>query len=125
LQIQGPKPVAPLPRPTFDFVVFDSAVIGVFVGIALTMKALTFVIEFAVVRHHAFAAIFITPLTILPGEAATLGNGSPSASIQARFFDPVFGCFVGLIGGVCLHSPRFRDVVGRQMRRLMPSRLVR
>lgn len=32
---------------------------------------------------------------------------------------------VGLAGGICLHSPRFRDVVGSQMRRLIPSRFVR
>jgi uncharacterized membrane protein YccC len=187
LRIQAPKPVAPLRPPTFDFVVFDSVVIGVFVGISLvaaqllqlqkaywvpvsclaviqgasmravwnkqlhrvigtgigllvswallllpldiwsislTMMALTFVIEFTVLRHYAFATIFITPLTILLGEAATLGHGSPSALIEARFFDTVLGCFVGLLGGICLHSPRFRDVVGSQLRRLMPLRLV-
>lgn len=187
LRRQAPKPVAPLPPPTFDFVVFDSVVIGVFVGISLAaaqllqlqnaywvpvsclaviqgaslravwnkqfhrvigtsiglllswvllsfpldkwsislmMMALAFVIELTVVRHYAFAVVFITPLTILLGEAATLGHGSPSALIQARFFDTVLGCFVGLVGGICLHSPRFRDVVGRQMRRLMSSRTV-
>lgn len=187
LRIQTPKPVTPLPPPTFDFVVFDSVVIGVFVGISLaaaqllqlekaywvpvsclaviqgtslravwnkqlhrvigtgigllvswallllpldkwsislTMMALTFVIEFAVVRHYAFAVIFITPLTILLVEAATLGNGSISALIQARFFDTVLGCLVGLAGGICLHSTCFRDLVGSQIRRLMPTRLV-
>ena len=93
-------------------------------SISLTMMALAFVIEVAVVRHYAFAVIFITPLTILLGEAATLGQGSPSALIQARFFDTVLGCFVGLVGGICLHSPRFRDVVASQMRRLIPSRLL-
>lgn len=186
LRIQAPKPVSPLPPATFDFVVFDSVVIGVFVGISLaaaqllqlqkaywvpvsclaviqgaslravwskqlhrvigtgigllvswallllpldqwsislTMMALTFVVEFTVVRHYAFAAIFITPLTILLGEAATLGHGSASALIQARFWDTVLGCFVGLVGGICLHNPQFRDVVGSGMRRLMPSRL--
>lgn len=187
LRIQAPIPVAPLPPPTFDFVVFDPVVIGVFVGISLaaaqllqlekaywvpvsclaviqgaslravwsrqlhrvigtgigllvswgllllpldkwsislTMMVLAFVIEVAVVRHYAFATIFITPLTILLAEAATLGHGSPSVLIQARFFDTVLGCFVGLVGGICLHSPRFRDVVSSQMRRMMPSRFV-
>jgi uncharacterized membrane protein YccC len=185
LRKQAPQPVAPLPRPTFDFVVFDSVVIGVFVGISLaaaqllqlqkaywvpvsclaviqgaslravwskqlhrvigtgigllvswallllpldqwsislTMMALTFVVEYTVVRHYAFAAIFITPLTILLAEAATLGHGSPSALIHARFIDTLLGCFVGLVGGICLHSPRFRGVAGTQLRRLMPSR---
>lgn len=187
LRLQAPKPVAPLPPPTFDFVVFDSVVIGVFVGISLavaqalqlekaywvpvsclaviqgaslravwtrqlhrvigtsigllvawgmllvplnkwsislTMMTLTFVIEFTVTRHYAFAVIFITPLTLLLAEAATLSHGPPFALIQARFFDTVLGCFVGLVGGICLHSPRFRDVVGSQMRRLIPSRLL-
>ncbi len=187
LRLQAPKPVAPLARPTFDFVVFDAVVIGAFVGISLTaaqalqlqkaywvpvsclaviqgaslravwnkqlhrvlgtgiglllswgflllpldkwsisltMMALAFVVEYTVVRHYAFAVTFITPLTILLAEAATLGHGSPTALIQARFFDTVLGCFVGLVGGICLHSPRFRDVVGRQIRRLIPLRLL-
>lgn len=34
LRIQAPKPAMPLPTPTFDCVVFDSVVIGVFVGIS-------------------------------------------------------------------------------------------
>lgn len=183
LRRRAPLPVAPLPSPTFDFVIFDSVVIGVFVGISLLaaqalqlekaywvpvsclaviqgaslravwtkqlhriigtgvglavawallllpldnwrigllMMALTFVIEFTVVRHYAFASVFITPLTILLAEAATLGHASPSALIQARFFDTVLGCVIGLIGGICLHSPRFREAVGGRMRRLVP-----
>lgn len=185
LRLQAPDPVAPLPPATFDFVVFDAVVIGLFVGLslalaealrferaywvpvsclaviqgmslravwnkqvqrivgtgiglllswalltlpmdkwslALLITVLAFVIEVAVVRHYGFAVIFITPLTILLAEAATLGHGSPAALIQARFFDTVLGCVVGLVGGICLHSPRFRDVVGGWIRRLMPSR---
>lgn len=185
LRLQAPLPVAPLPAPTFDFVVFDSVVIGAFVGvslavaqllqleraywvpvsclavmqgqslravwsrqmhrvlgtgiglllawgllllpldkwsISLTMMALAFVIESAVVRHYGFAVIFITPMTILLAEAATLGEGAAAALIQARLFDTVVGCLVGVVGGVCLHSPRFRAVAGGQMRRLMPRR---
>lgn len=181
LRFRAPQPVSPLPPASFDFVVFDSVVIGMFVGISLAlaqalqlekaywvpvsclaviqgvslravwnkqlhrivgtgigllvawgllllplnqwtisliMMLLAFVIETAVVRHYAFAAIFITPFTILLVEAATLGHGSPSPLMQARFFDTVLGCLVGLAGGVCLHSPRFRNVVGRQMLRL-------
>jgi hypothetical protein len=187
LRLQAPKPVAPLPPASFDFVVFDSVVIGVFVGISLAlaqaleleraywvpvsclavmqgaslravwnkqlqriigtgiglllswgvlmlpldkwsisvmMMLLAFVIEIVVVRHYGFAIIFITPLTLLLAEAATLGHSSPALLIQARFFDTVLGCVVGLVGGVCLHSPRFRYVVGSQVRRLIPSRLV-
>jgi hypothetical protein len=187
LRLRSPKPVAPLPQPTFDFVVFDSVVIGVFVGISLVvaqvlqlqkaywvpvsclaviqgaslravwtkqlhrvvgtsigllvawgmlllpldkwsislgMMALTFVIEFTVVKHYAFAAIFITPLTILLAEAATLGQGSSAVLVHARFLDTVLGCLVGLAGGICLHSPGFRNVVGHHIRRLIPARLV-
>mgnify|MGYP002384951297 FL=1 len=183
LRSRAPDPVTPLPPASFDFVVFDSVIIGVFVGISLaaaqllqlekaywvpvsclaviqgttlravwnkqlhrllgtgiglvviwgllllpqdkwsislTMMALVFVIEFTVVRHYAIAVIFITPLTILLAEAATLGHGSTATLLQARFFDTLLGCFVGLAGGVCLHSPRFRQVVGTPMRRLIP-----
>ncbi|MBR0567478.1 FUSC family protein [Azoarcus sp. L1K30] len=188
LRLQPPTPVKPLPPPTFDYVIFDSVVIGAFVGISLAlaqvlqlerpywvpvsciaviqgmslravwtkqvhrivgtgiglllawgvlmlpldnwsvslmMMALAFVIETAVVRHYGFAVIFITPLTILLAEAATLGHGSPAELIHSRFIDTILGCVVGLVGGVCLHSPRFRAVVGAQLRRLTPSRLMR
>lgn len=185
LRLLPPQPVLQRLPPTFNFVVFDSVIIGVFVGIslllaqvlqldkpywvpvtclaviqgaslqavwnkqlqrvlgtvigllvawgmlllplnnwsiALTMMLLSFVIEYSVVRHYAFATIFITPLTILLAEAATLGQGSPNTLIEARFYDTVLGCLVGLVGGICLHNPRFRDVIGRPMRRLIPAR---
>jgi len=184
LRRQAPQPVAPLPPATFDFVIFDSIVIGVFVGISLalaqvfqleraywvpvsclavmqgaslravwtkqihrivgtgigllltwglltlpldqwsisvTMMVLAFLIESLVVRHYGLAAIFITPLTILLVEAGQIGHGSPNAILLARLFDTVLGAVVGLIGGVCLHSPRFRDLLGRQIRRLSPT----
>lgn len=35
-----------------------------------------------------------------------------------QYADTVLGCTVGLVGGLCLHSPRFRAMVGRQLRRL-------
>lgn len=188
LRVRAPGPVHALPTPTFDYVVFDSVVIGAFVGISLalaqllqlerpywvpvsclaviqgaslrvvwnrqlhrvlgtsigllvswallllpltpwtislTMMALAFVIEVAVVRHYGFAVIFITPLTILLAEAATLGSMPPSALIVARFQDTVLGSFVGLVGGACLHNVRFRQVAGAQLRRILPARLAR
>lgn len=187
LRLVAPEPVPALPEPSFDFVVFDAIVIGVFVGlalalaqllqldrpywvpvsclaviqgvslravwnrqlhrllgtalglvlawgilllpldkwsVALVMMLLAFVIETMVVRHYGFAVVFITPLTILLAEAATLGHGSPAGLIEARLIDTVLGSLVGLAGGVCLHSSRFRAVVGRQIRRLTPSRLL-
>ncbi|ATE61975.1 FUSC family protein [Thauera sinica] len=94
-------------------------------GISLMMIALAFVIESMVVRHYGIAVIFITPLTLFLAEAATLGQGSPAALIEARFLDTLLGCVVGLAGAVCLHDPRFRTVVGTQLRRLTPTRLMR
>ena len=185
LRLQAAQPVNPLPPATFDFVVFDSLIIGVFVGISLVlaqlfqleraywvpvsclaviqgvslravwnkqvhrivgtgiglllswalltlpldkwsvslmMMVLAFVIEMLVVRHYGLAVIFITPLTIFLAEANQLGHGTPEVLLQARLFDTVLGSVVGLLGGVCLHSQRFRDVVGRQLRRLSPLR---
>ena len=187
LRLQAPQPVTPLPPASFDFVIFDSVVIGSFVGIslalaqlfqlerpywvpvsclaviqgaslravwnkqvqrifgtgigllltwallllpldkwsvALMMIALTFTVETLVVRHYGLAAIFITPMTIFLAEATRLGHGSADAMLRARLQDTVLGSVVGLVGGVCLHSPRFRELLGRQLRRLSPSRLL-
>ncbi len=187
LRLQAPQQVMSLPPATFEFVVFDSVVIGLFVGIslalaqafhlertywvpvsclagiqevslravwskqfhriagtgiglilawdmlslpldrwsvALIMMALTFAIESLVVRHYGLAVIFITPLTIFLAEGARLGHGSANVMLEARLFDTVLGSVVGLVGGVCLHSPRFRDLLGRRIRRLAPSRLL-
>ena len=93
-------------------------------SVSLLMMLLCFLIETLVVRHYGLAVIFITPLTIFLAEATTIGHGEPDAMIQARFFDTVLGCAVGLIGGVCLHSPRFRALIGRLIRQLVPSRLM-
>jgi len=90
-------------------------------SIALTMMALTFIIEFLVVRNYVLATVFITPLTILLAEAPTMGQVPAAALIEARFLDTVLGCLIGLVGGVCLHSPRFRAAVGGPMRHLIPS----
>ncbi|MDP3538067.1 MAG: FUSC family protein [Azonexus sp.] len=185
LRLQAPQAVTPLPPATFDFVVFDSVVIGLFVGISLAlaqalqleraywvpvsclaviqgaslravwskqvhrvagtgiglllawgllllplekwgvslmMMGLAFVIEILVVRHYGLAVIFITPMTIFLVEASQLGQGSPNAILQARLLDTVLGSVVGLVGGICLHTPRFREIVGRQIRRLASSR---
>lgn len=90
--------------------------------IALLVIVLAFTIETLVVRHYGLAVIFITPLTLLLAEAATLGYTPIPELIQSRFIDTVLGCLVGFIGGVCLHSTRFRTCVGAPLRRLMPRR---
>ena len=183
LRTRPAKPVTPLPPPTFDFVVFDSVVIGLFVGGSLALAqlfnlqqaywvpisclaviqgaslravwnkqlqrvigtvlglfvawallmlpldkwsisavviVLAFLIETLVVRHYAVAAIFITPLTILLVEAATLNADTVSQLIEARFVDTVLGSLTGLVGGICLHSASFRVALGRPLRRLTP-----
>lgn len=183
LRLAAPQAVQPLPPVNFDFVIFDSIVIGAFVGISLAlaqllqldrpywvpvsclaviqgaslravwnkqvhriagttiglvlawgllmlplnqwsvslmMMVLAFVIEMLVVRHYGLAAVFITPLTILLADATQLGHGSTNAILQARLIDTVLGSLVGFVGGLCLHSPVFRDKIGRQIRRLWP-----
>lgn len=91
-------------------------------SISLAIMALTLVIEFTVVRHYGLAAIFITPLTILFAEAPTLGHAPVLPLIEARFYDTMLGCLVGLAGGACLHAPVFRRVLGRLIRPLLPAR---
>lgn len=185
LRLQAPDPVAPLPPPSFDFVVLDAVVIGAFVGlslaiaqalqldrpywvpvsclaviqgaslravwnrqlhrvlgtaigmllawgllslpldawrVALLVILLAFAIETLVVRHYGLAVIFITPLTILLAEAATLGHTPLAELIASRFIDTLLGCVVGLIGGICLHNARFRTLVSGPLRRLVPRR---
>lgn len=91
-------------------------------SISIAIMVLAFIVESTVTRHYAIAAIFITPLTLLLAEAATLGHTSPYGLIQARFFDTVLGCVIGLVGGACIHSPRFRNFLGEPIRHLLPSR---
>jgi hypothetical protein len=88
---------------------------------AMTML-FAFLIEMLVVRHYGLAAIFITPLTIFLAEASHLGQNTSNTLLQARLLDTVLGAFIGLLGGICLHSPRLREVLGSQLRRLLPAR---
>jgi len=90
-------------------------------GVACVLTALTFVVETLVVRHYGLATVFITPLTILLAEAAQLGGLAPWGIMQARLVDTAIGALVGLAGGICLHSPRFRAVAGAGLRKLLPS----
>ncbi len=187
LSHQPPKPIPERHRPTFDYVVFDSVIIGAFIGLALAlarllqlaqpywvpisclaviqgmslravwtkqvhrivgtagglllawgllalqldpwrlagvMIALAFSIEMLIVRHYALAAVFITPLTLLLAEAGSLGQTPITPLIEARFIDTALGCLVGLLGGICLHSPAFRRKLAPAIRRLLPDRLI-
>ena len=92
--------------------------------IAGMVMALTFVVEWLVVRHYGLAVVFITPLTLLLAEAAVLGHGAAvDALVRARFNDTLLGCVVGLLAGVWLHSPRLRRWVADPLRALVPRRL--
>jgi uncharacterized membrane protein YccC len=85
----------------------------------LTLLAL--VIEILVVRHYGLATVFITPLAILLVEAGQGSVMEPQQLMQARLVDTVVGSLLGLCAAVCMHSPRFRAVVGTGLRRLWPD----
>jgi hypothetical protein len=185
LRIAAPKAIASLSAPSFDYVVFDSVMIGLFVGlslvlaqalqlqrpywvpvsclaviqgaslraiwnrqlhrilgtsigmlfawallllpltkwgIAVVLMALSFIVEILIGRHYATAIVFVTPLAILLAEAGTFGQGSAANLVSARFLDTVLGCVFGLAGGACLHNSRFREIVGKPLRCLVPAR---
>jgi uncharacterized membrane protein YccC len=88
-------------------------------GTAAVMTALAFVIETLVVRHYGLASAFITPMAIFLAESGGTEHASASALIAARFLDTLLGCAVGLVGGLCLHSERFRPVIGGVVRRAL------
>ncbi len=179
---QPPLPAIPLPPPSFDFVIFDSVIIGLFVAlslaaaqllqleraywvpisclaviqgmtlravwirqihrivgtaigllltatllffpldkwsISLLISALAFIIELLIFRHYGLATIFITPLSIFLAEATHLGHTSGASLMQARLFDTILGAVIGLLGGICLHSPGFRAALSKPLRRLL------
>jgi hypothetical protein len=90
--------------------------------IAILITVLTFIIEMIIVRHYALAVVFITPLTILLAEANSLGQMAPSALIQARVLDTLLGCVMGLLGGVCLHSPNIKSALSQLLWKFAPRR---
>ena len=69
----------------------------------------------------ATARVARADLTILLAEAAQQGTLPPQAVMQARLVDTVIGAVVGLVGGACLHSERFRAVVGAGLRKVLPG----
>ncbi len=83
-------------------------------SVATLILVLVFVVEVAVVRHYAFAAIFITPMAILLAEAATWGRPADGTALMwARFLDTCLGAFVGFLGGVALHWSSLREAAGK------------
>lgn len=46
---------------------------------------------------------------------------APQQLTQARLVDTLVGCMLGLAAAACMHSLRFRAVVGAGLRRLWPE----
>ena len=79
--------------------------------IASIVGLLGFLIELTVVRNYGIAAIFITPMTIYMVDMGGVIDGGSAELILARIVDIAFGSFIGFVGGVCLHSVRFREAI--------------
>jgi hypothetical protein len=90
-------------------------------AVAGVLTSLALVIEILVVRHYGLATVFITPLAILLVEAGQRSVMAPQLLMQARLVDTVVGCMFGLACAACMHSPRFRTVLGAGLRRLWPD----
>ncbi len=90
-------------------------------GVAAAVTLLALIVEVLVVRHYGAATVFITPMAILLAEAAQGTAMDPLALMRARLTDSVLGAVFGVAGAACLHSPRFRQVVSRGLRRLSPD----
>lgn len=104
-------------------------IVGTFVGLGLTWlllpelasmwaaaaaaTLLTFMVETAVVRHYAFAAVFFTPLAILLAEIGKSSSVGVSLLMEARMIDTIVGTLIGLCGAILLHSMRVRAYVRR------------
>lgn len=89
-------------------------------AIAIAVTALTFLIETAVVRHYAFAAMFITPLTILLAESIAPGQ-SGAMLIQTRLIDTIIGSLIGLLGAICLHNVHLRHIIAKGLAAISPA----
>lgn len=87
-------------------------------ALALTMAALSFAIEYVIVRHYGLAMLFVTPQTIFLVEAAQAVHAPVGELLQARFFDTLLGCLVGFVGSVCLFSPRLRRPLAHALLRI-------
>lgn len=81
--------------------------------VAVAVIGLAYLIETAVVRHYAFAAIFITPLTNILAENSSQGQASVAALMNTRLVDTVVGALIGLAGVICLHHLSFRRLLER------------
>lgn len=98
-------------------------ILGTFLGMGLTwiifyfkpnvlafvliVTILQYIIETFIVRNYLFAAIFITPLTILLAEAVSGLQLSSHVIIQIRFFDTLIGSLLGFVASTILYKKHF------------------
>lgn len=97
--------------------------LGVFVGVSQALAQAMLLEKAYWVPVSCLAVMQGAPLRAVWNKQAhrVLGTGV-GPRVSWGLLDTILGCLVGLLGGVCLHSPRFRGIVGRQIRRLIPSR---
>lgn len=88
-------------------------------GVALTMFGLFFVIEYLIPRNYALAVIFITPMTILLAESASLHLGAAHSVAWIRLIDTVVGSLMGLLGAALMHHPATRSMMVTTLRRVV------
>lgn len=97
--------------------------LGVFVGVSLALAQAMQLEKTCWVPVAAWPSCKARPCARYGTKQAhrVLGTGV-GPHVSWGLLDTILGCLVGLLGGVCLRSPRFRGIVGRQIRRLIPSR---
>lgn len=72
---------------------------------ALAITVLQFIVEILIVRNYGVAVIFITPLTMLFAEGASV-RIPPDSLVLTRLFDIILGSLIGVAGGWVLHHPK-------------------
>lgn len=75
----------------------------------LMIMALQFIIEVLISRQYVLAVIFITPMTILLSEAASLDFSHIGDLIMLRFYEICIGAVIGAIGGFVIHKELLRS----------------
>ncbi|WP_443936429.1 FUSC family protein [Pedobacter sp. MW01-1-1] len=87
--------------------------------VILTIAVLQFIIEMLIVRHYALSVVFITPMTLLMAESASvIAQNSSTDLLHTRFIDIMVGSLIGLIGGYFLHHQKIQAQASRRMRTL-------
>ena len=100
LRRHPPKPAAPLPEPSFDAMVFEPAMIGVFVGIAL-----------AVAQGIGLEKAYWVPISSL-----VVMQGVSLRAVWTKKLQRIFGTSVGLLLALAvLHLPLDKWSVGAVM----------